>query len=166
MNLHAIEPPQLRRQRRVDGVESPRHRADTVTGTTSRLDGVGRLRFDFHTASNSRWCRFFSSIFSYFSFRLPPAMVAAMVARARLPKRLPFHTRASCTASGSRASARSGATISRSVGQALDGPRPQPPGKCGLPRWAKLPLVGCPPASGPMPLLCCHYDSSDRLGRP
>ena len=85
VNLHAIEPPQLRRQRRVDGVESPRHRADTVTGTTSRLDGVGRLRFDFHTASNSRWCRFFSSIFSYFSLRLPPAMVAAMVARARLP---------------------------------------------------------------------------------
>ena len=44
-----------------------------------RVDGVGRLRFDFHTASNSRWCRFFSSIFSYLSFRLPPAMVAAMV---------------------------------------------------------------------------------------
>ena len=36
VNLHAIELPQLRGQRRVDGVESPRHRADAVTGTTSR----------------------------------------------------------------------------------------------------------------------------------
>ena len=61
MSLHAIEQTQLRGRRRVDG--------------------VGRLRFDFHTASNSRWCRFFSSIFSYLSFRLPPAMVAAMAAR-------------------------------------------------------------------------------------
>ena len=34
--LHAIELSQLRRQRRVDGVESPRHRADAVMGTTSR----------------------------------------------------------------------------------------------------------------------------------
>jgi hypothetical protein len=111
-NLHAIEQTQSQGRRRVDG--------------------VGRLQFDFHTASNSRWCRFFSSIFSYFSFRLPPAMVAAMVARARLPPRLPFHTRASTTASGSRASARSGALISRSVGQARPGPRPQPRSKCGL----------------------------------
>ena len=64
-NLHAIEQTQSQGRRRVDG--------------------VGRPQFDFHTASNSRWCRFFSSIFSYFSLRLPPAMVAAMVARARLP---------------------------------------------------------------------------------
>ena len=34
-NLQAIEAP-LRGRRRVDGVESPRHRADAVTGTTSR----------------------------------------------------------------------------------------------------------------------------------
>ena len=36
MNLHAIELPQLRGQRRVDGVEAPRHRADEVRGATSR----------------------------------------------------------------------------------------------------------------------------------
>ncbi len=35
MSSHAIELPQLRGQRRVDGVESPRHRADAVMGTTS-----------------------------------------------------------------------------------------------------------------------------------
>ena len=34
MNLHAIELPQLRGHRHVDGIESPRHRADAVTGTT------------------------------------------------------------------------------------------------------------------------------------
>ena len=107
-NLYAIEQTQSRGRRRVDG--------------------VGRLRFDFHTASNSRWCRFFSSIFSYLSFRLPPAMVAAMVARARLPPRLPFHTRFRYTASGSRPSARSGATISSSGGHALGPQRPQPLG--------------------------------------
>ena len=33
---HAIEPTRPRGQRRVDGVESPRHRADEATGTTSR----------------------------------------------------------------------------------------------------------------------------------
>ena len=108
-NLHAIEQTQSQGRRRVDG--------------------VGRLRFDFHTASNSRWCRFFSSIFSYLSFRLPPAMVAAMVARARLPPRLPAPTRFRYTASGSRPSARSGATISRAVGEAQPGPRPQPSSK-------------------------------------
>ena len=36
MNLHAIDLPQIFGQRRVDGVESPRHRADAVTETTSR----------------------------------------------------------------------------------------------------------------------------------
>ena len=36
VNLHAIEPPQLRGQRRLDGMESPRHRADATTGTMSR----------------------------------------------------------------------------------------------------------------------------------
>ena len=34
VNLHAIELPQLRGHRHVDGIESPRHRADAVTGTT------------------------------------------------------------------------------------------------------------------------------------
>ena len=34
VNLHAIELPQLRGYSRVDGIESPRHRADAVTGTT------------------------------------------------------------------------------------------------------------------------------------
>jgi len=36
VNLHAIEPTLSRRQRRVDGVETPRHRADAATETTSR----------------------------------------------------------------------------------------------------------------------------------
>ena len=36
MNLHAIDLPQLLGQRRVDGVESPRHRADAVRGKASR----------------------------------------------------------------------------------------------------------------------------------
>ena len=34
--VHVFELPQLRGQRRVDGVEPPRHRADAVVGTTSR----------------------------------------------------------------------------------------------------------------------------------
>ena len=34
VDLHAIELPQLRGHRHVDGIESPRHRADAVTGTT------------------------------------------------------------------------------------------------------------------------------------
>ena len=36
VNLHAIEQTRSQGQRRVDGVESPRHRADSVTGPTSR----------------------------------------------------------------------------------------------------------------------------------
>ena len=36
VNLHAIEATRSRRQRRVDGVEPPRHRADAATETTSR----------------------------------------------------------------------------------------------------------------------------------
>ena len=36
VSLHAIELPQLRGQRRVDGVEPPRHRADAATETASR----------------------------------------------------------------------------------------------------------------------------------
>ena len=36
VSLHAIEPTRPWGQRRVDGVESPRHRADAVTGPTSR----------------------------------------------------------------------------------------------------------------------------------
>ena len=32
MNLHAIEPTRPRGQRRVDGLETPRHRADAATG--------------------------------------------------------------------------------------------------------------------------------------
>ena len=36
MNFHAIDLPQLFGQCRVDGVESPRHRADAITGVTSR----------------------------------------------------------------------------------------------------------------------------------
>ena len=39
MNLYAVELPQLRGRRRVDGVEPPRHRADAVTGRR-RVDGV------------------------------------------------------------------------------------------------------------------------------
>ena len=37
---HAIEPPQLQGQRRVDGLETPRHRADAAT--ENHIDGVGR----------------------------------------------------------------------------------------------------------------------------
>ena len=43
LNLYAVELPQLRGRRRVDGVEPPRHRADAVTGRR-RVDGVGRRR--------------------------------------------------------------------------------------------------------------------------
>ena len=35
MNLHAIEPTRPRGQRRVDGLETPRHRADAATETTA-----------------------------------------------------------------------------------------------------------------------------------
>ena len=35
MSIHAIAPTRSRGQRRVDGVESQRHRADAVTGATS-----------------------------------------------------------------------------------------------------------------------------------
>ena len=48
MSLHAIEPTRSRGQLRVDGVESPRHRADAAT-EARRVDGVGRPKFDFHT---------------------------------------------------------------------------------------------------------------------
>ena len=47
----AIELPQLRGRRRVDGVDAPRHRADAVTGTTSRR-WRGRPKFDFHTVDD------------------------------------------------------------------------------------------------------------------
>ena len=46
--LYAIEQRLLRGQRRVDGVESPRRRADATT-EARRVDGVGRPKFDFHT---------------------------------------------------------------------------------------------------------------------
>ena len=36
VNIHAIEPTRSRGQRRVDGLETPRHRADAATETTSR----------------------------------------------------------------------------------------------------------------------------------
>ena len=36
INLHAIEPTRSRRHRRVDGLKTPRHRADAATKTTSR----------------------------------------------------------------------------------------------------------------------------------
>ena len=52
VSLHAIEPTQSRGQHRVDGVESPRHRADAAT-EARRVDGVGRPKFDFHTAPNA-----------------------------------------------------------------------------------------------------------------
>ena len=45
MNLHAIDLPQLFGQRRADGVESPRHRADAAT-EARRVDGVGRPKSD------------------------------------------------------------------------------------------------------------------------
>ena len=48
VSLHAIEPTRSRGQLRVDGVESPRHRADAAT-EARRVDGVGRPKFDFHT---------------------------------------------------------------------------------------------------------------------
>ena len=48
VNLHAIEPTRPRGQRRVDGVESPRHRTDAAT-EARRVDGLGRPKFDFHT---------------------------------------------------------------------------------------------------------------------
>ena len=48
VSLHAVEPTRLRRQRRVDGVESPRRRADAAT-EARRVDGVGHPKFDFHT---------------------------------------------------------------------------------------------------------------------
>ena len=36
VNIHAIEPTRSRRQRRVDGLKTPRHRADAATETASR----------------------------------------------------------------------------------------------------------------------------------
>ena len=45
VSLHAIEPTRPRGQRRVDGVESPRHRADAAT-EARRVDGVGRPKSD------------------------------------------------------------------------------------------------------------------------
>ena len=48
MNLHAIEPTRSRRQRRVDGVKTPRHRADAVTGVRSP-------KFDFHPGAYPRF---------------------------------------------------------------------------------------------------------------
>ena len=45
--FHAIESTRSRRQRRVDGLETPRHRADAAT--KNHIDGVGRPKFDFHT---------------------------------------------------------------------------------------------------------------------
>ena len=46
MSLQAIEPTRARGQRRVDGVESPRHRADAATETTSRpWRGAPEIRF-------------------------------------------------------------------------------------------------------------------------
>ena len=48
----SYEPTRPRGQRRVDGVESPRHRADAAT-EARRVDGVGRPKFDFHTAPNA-----------------------------------------------------------------------------------------------------------------
>ena len=50
VSLHAIEPTRPRGQRRVDGVESPRHRADAAT-EARRVDGVGRPKFDFHSGA-------------------------------------------------------------------------------------------------------------------
>jgi len=46
--LHAIEQRLLRGQRRIDGVESPRRRAEAAT-EARRVDGVGRPKFDVHT---------------------------------------------------------------------------------------------------------------------
>ena len=43
MNLHVIDLPHSRGYRRVDGVEYPRHRADTVTVTASMAWGVRNL---------------------------------------------------------------------------------------------------------------------------
>ena len=53
VNLHAFEQTQLWGQRRVDGVEPPRHRADAVTETTSCRQR-GRLKFDFTQALAAR----------------------------------------------------------------------------------------------------------------
>ena len=51
VKLNAIKQTQELRQPRVDGVESTRHRADAVTGKTSRTMGVCRPKFDFHTGA-------------------------------------------------------------------------------------------------------------------
>ena len=51
MGLHAIELPQLRGRRRIDGVESPRHRAEQLRGRR-RVDGVEHPKFDFHTGED------------------------------------------------------------------------------------------------------------------
>ena len=48
VSLHAIEPARSQGQRRVDGVESPRHRADAAT-EARRVDGIWRPKFDFHS---------------------------------------------------------------------------------------------------------------------
>ena len=48
VRLSAIEQTPSRGQLRVDGVESPRRRADAAT-EARRVDGVGRPKFDFHT---------------------------------------------------------------------------------------------------------------------
>ncbi len=51
MSLNAIEPTLSRGQHCVDGVESPRRRADAAT-EAHRVDGVGRPKFDFHTTTH------------------------------------------------------------------------------------------------------------------
>ena len=56
MNLHAIEQTRLWGQRRVDGVEPPRHRADAVTETTSRRwRGAPAILFPHRSYGGLRW---------------------------------------------------------------------------------------------------------------
>ena len=51
VNLHAIELPQLRGQRRVDGVDLHAIEQMQLRGRR-RVDGVGRPKFDFHTVDD------------------------------------------------------------------------------------------------------------------
>ena len=54
-NRHAIEQTQLRKARRVDGVQSPRHRADAATeGTSRRWRGAPEIRSPLRWAPRAR----------------------------------------------------------------------------------------------------------------
>ena len=78
-----------RRQRRVDGLETPRHRADAAT--KNHIDGVGRPKFDFHTAPSQ------SGTASWSSPRRSIPRVGTRPARTRRATTSRTHTPSLCS---------------------------------------------------------------------